>query len=352
MGSGLFATKARHSVIAVACLLLPVGAATAPPAAAHGTPAQHGTKGASKTPPAHAIGETEPLPEPVRARPSELDCAHVNLRRINETAVPSEFAEVTKPIEFSVHETNPVVSFGAGRGIEADYILLQATRPIPEGILSKNFEIDTREPMKRIGTSSLESVHLRAPFYTRPHFFNHRREIGFNLCVPGAGADPGTYTGQFVFVGPGKIVSAVITQTAQLKATHSMFWIIAGGVLLAMLIALITKTFLEHSGALWKGPFWWSLLLVVPLVIASLLAMLLAYTEAPTWGENLAFAISALIATAFTAAGLGNTLTAAGSALRTASGPRGSNPSGSGQQASPQKAQPDTAEALDEEKDD
>jgi hypothetical protein len=316
----LFVSNAKRGVIAAACLLSLIGASTAPTAGARETSTRHNSERDPKISPVHAVGEAEALAPPVRARPSELDCAHTNLRRINEAAVPTEFAEVTKPIEFSVHETNPVVSFGAARNIEADYIVLQATRPLPEGILSKNFEIDTREPMKRIGTSSLESVHLRPPFYTRPHFFNHRREIGFNLCVNGAGADPGTYTGQFVFVGPGKIVTAVLTQTAQLKATHAMFWMIAGGVLLAMVIALITKAILEHSGKLKTLTFWWSLLPIPFLIFAALVAMLLAYTETPTWGENLIFAVSALVATGFTAAGLGNTLAAAGSSLRGSSG--------------------------------
>jgi hypothetical protein len=303
----------RFVLVVLACL-----AAAAAPAAIALPP--HETRPAQKkdsAQPEHAIGQAQVvMTPPVRLRPSELDCADVPLRRINEAAVRATFAKVKKPIQLSVHETTPVVSFGAGRNTEADYVVLQASREIPEGILSKNFEIDTREPMKRIGASSLESVHLRAPRYTRPHFFNHRREIGFNLCVVGAGADPGTYTGQFVFVGPGKIASVVLTQTAQLKATHSTFWWFAGFVLAAMLVVLGFKAVLEHRGELNSPSFFLSCFRVLFFVAAGGVAMWLAYSEAPTWGENLAFAISALIATAFTAAGLGNTLTAAAGNFR------------------------------------
>ncbi len=338
---------AKRGLTIGACILSLV--AVAPAAAANMMHAQ-GQGHAEANQPIHELGEAEALPTPSRSRPEELDCGHNNLRRINEAAVPAEFAKVKKPIEFSVHETNPVVSFGASRGTEADYIVLQASRPIPLGILSKNFEVDTREPMKRIGTTSLESVHLRAPFYTRPHFFNHRREIGFNFCVAGAGADPGTYTGQFVFVGPDKIVSTVFTQTAQLKATHNMFWLIAVAVLLAMAVALITRTFLEHPGRLWKHEFWSAMLPIPFLIGAALVAMLLAYSEAPTWGENLVFAISALVATAFTAAGLGNTLTTAVSGIRSradakshghgSSAPQHANSDAATAKATPQRKSP------------
>jgi len=284
-----------------------------------------------------AIAGNEAAPASPRLRPQELDCRNAT-QRINEAAVRAKFATVDERIGLSVRESTPVVDFGAGRNTEADYIVLQASRAIPEGILSQNFEIDTREPMKRIGTSSLESIHLRAPTYTRPHFFNHRREIGFNLCISGAGADPGTYTGQFVFVGPGKIASAELTQTAQLKATHGTFWIIMGGVLLAMVVALGSKAVLEHPkekkdkrcGSLWHNflkPLLASAPRILLLVTGALLAMLVVYSEAPTWGENLVLAISALVATAFTAAGLGNTLTAAVSNVRrTANRQSGSEP--------------------------
>jgi hypothetical protein len=51
-------------------------------------------------------------------------------------------------------------------------------------------------------------------------------------------------------------------------------------------------------------------------------AMLLAWSQNATWGENIWVAVGALVATAFAAAGLGGTLTAAAGQINV----RGSKP--------------------------
>lgn|GEM_PF-4164739 len=237
----------------------------------------------------------------------EAECKEKNARSINEQAHPTSVS-IPDPIELTVHATDPVLSFGAGRGIKSDYIVLKASSPIPEKVFSTNFEIDSLEPLRRIGSESLESVRLVSPTYTRPHFFNHRKEIGFNLCIDGAHGEPGTYTGQFLFVGPGEISSAVLTQTAQMKSQKSEFVIALIVVLIATFLFLFVKAYAELEPETSGRELAIKIFLLLVSVAAAGLAMALVYAKSATWGENQVVSVAALIATAFTAVGLGNTL--------------------------------------------
>ncbi len=271
------------------------GKPSAPAAPAGGGPAAEATP-------------SQPAPDPV----PELECNRKvpKLRRVGELAVEPK-VKPKKPIEFSVRETNPVLSFGSKRGVQANYIVLSTSEPIPKNIFSKNFEIDSLEPLRRITTGGLESIHLDPPTYTRPHIFNHRREIGFNLCVSARGGEPGSYNGQFQFVGPGAIATATLTQTAQLKAEQGTFEIAFFGVAGLAFVLLLFSSYFQSKGG-WSGRQILARLVVIVLsLVSTLLAMLVAFSESPTWGENLWLAVGALIATAFGAAGLGNTITAA-----------------------------------------
>lgn len=133
-------------------------------------------------------------PEHASAQSSEAsECAEEHTRSINEQAHPN--STQTGPIELTVRATDPVLNFGSARGIQADYIVLKASKPIPKHIFSTNFEIDSLEPMRRIGTESLESVRLVSPTYTRPHFFNHRKELGSTSASTPPTASPGPTPG-------------------------------------------------------------------------------------------------------------------------------------------------------------
>jgi hypothetical protein len=228
-------------------------------------------------------------------------------RRINEGG---REVKVTKPIELQVRATDPVLNFGDGRGTLYDYVVLKASKPVPPSVPSGAFEIDRLEPMRRIGGEGLESARLRVPTYSRPHFFNHRTELGFSLCVTAASGKPGTYTGQFLFVGPGAIASVPITQTAQLKIEEWKFLIALVIVLIVTLGFLGVRALAEFDGEAEPREVVVKMSLLLISVAAAGLAMYLVYDKTPTWGDDLVVNGAALIATAFTAAGLGNTLAA------------------------------------------
>lgn len=257
-------------------------------------------------------GEAPKAPTNAEAKKAqERGCPGQKVRRVDNEHAHEPAVAPTRPIEFAVHETSSVINFGSSRDVRANYIVLKASREIPRGIYSTDFEIDSLEPIRRIGEASLESVHLKPPTFTPPHFFNHRREIGFNLCVTSANGHPGTYTGQFQFIGPGAIQTATLTQTAQLKAqAHDFVW--RWLLVLAIALALLFVTIIIQPGWPRGGSEWCARLAFVFVSLgASALAMLIAFSQNPTWGENIWVATAALITTAFGAAGLGGTLTAA-----------------------------------------
>ncbi|HEY2715751.1 MAG TPA: hypothetical protein VGI73_05975 [Solirubrobacterales bacterium] len=228
-------------------------------------------------------------------------------RQINERG---REVKVKEPIELEVRTTDPVLNFGDGRGTLYDYVVMKASKAIPPNVPSAAFEIDSLEPLRRIGGEGLESARLRVPTYSRPHFFNHRTELGFSLCVTAASGKPGTYTGQFLFVGPGAIASVPITQTAQLKIEEWKFLIALVIVLIITLVFLAVRALAEFDGEAEPREVVVKMTLLLISVAAAGLAMYLVYDKTPTWGDDLVVNGAALIATAFTAAGLGNTLAA------------------------------------------
>jgi hypothetical protein len=237
-------------------------------------------------------------------------CKGELIRHVDIEHAHTPLEEPLKKIEFTVHETSAVLNFGEHRGTRADYVVLKASKPIPPGIYSKDFEIDSLEPLRRIGEASLESVQLRSPTFTPPHFFNHRKEIGFDLCVNDGAGEPGTYTGQFQFIGPGAIGTATLTQTVQIKAQkHIFIWTLLGVAALSLLLLIVTN--IIQPGWPKGGGEWAARLTFVAIsLIAALSAMLIAWSQNPTWGENFWIAVAALVTTAFGAAGLGGTLNA------------------------------------------
>jgi hypothetical protein len=246
----------------------------------------------------------------------ESGCPGKKVRHIDNEHAHAPKLEPTQPIEFTVHETSSVLNFGSKRNTRADYVVLKASEPIPGDIYSSDFEIDSLEPLRRIGEASLESVHLKSPTFTPPHFFNHRKEIGFDFCVSTKGGKPGTYTGQFQFIGPGSIVTATLTQTVQLKAENDTFLkALIGVIVLALILLAVNHLILPANPQHWKE---WAarIILIVVSLAAAVSAMLIAWSQNPTWGENLWVAIGALVATAFGAAGLGSTLSAAAGQIK------------------------------------
>jgi hypothetical protein len=245
----------------------------------------------------------------------EAGCPGRKVRKIDTDHAHVSADPPTTPIEFSVHETSSVLNFGPNRGRRVDYIVLKASEPIPTDIYSTNFEIDTVEPMRRIGEASLESVQLPPPTYTPPHFFNHRKEVGFNFCVASGENDPGTYTGQYELIGPGAIETATLTQTAQLKEGESTFFIWLGAVLvLAGVLLVLNQIILPETP---KGKaLTASIVFIVIALAAAASAMLTAWSQSPTWGENIPIAVAALITTAFGAAGVGSTLSTVASHIK------------------------------------
>jgi hypothetical protein len=236
--------------------------------------------------------------------PEEFDCPEEKLREVNAPAKKRRF-EPTEPIRFSVHQSSPVINFGSDRDVQADYVVLKASKPLPPGVFSDSFELDTREPLRRIGAESLESGHLSAPRFTPPYIFNHRTEIGFNLCVDASGGSAGTYTGQFLMVGPGAIRSALITQSIQMKAESWEFWIGLAVVEVLAIVALLARALSRPNAKPRSGWWWLTILLTIALQVAvSILALVTLWETTTNWGETRFIAYGTLLTTAFAAIGL------------------------------------------------
>jgi hypothetical protein len=276
--------------------------------------------GAGQGQPAAPAGSKPTAPEPQAAisnreaqAAQEEGCPAEKVRQIDTDHAHELANPPSTPISFVVHESSSVVNFGTKRGTRADYVVLTASEAIPPNVYSTDFEMDSIEPMRRIGEAGLESNHLPAPTYTPPHFFNHRKEVGFNLCIPSgsSGEDAGTYTGVYDLVGPGSIETATVTQTAQLKAGKGTFWAWFGIVVFFALVLLVMNHLVLPAKP--TSPKEWVARIVVILfsLAAAAAAMLVAWSQNATWGENIWVAIGALIATAFAAAGVGSTLSAA-----------------------------------------
>ncbi|HEX8752277.1 MAG TPA: hypothetical protein VF731_02570 [Solirubrobacterales bacterium] len=228
--------------------------------------------------------------------------------KVNQPAATARKPE-TVPIEFDVHESDPVLNFGTGRKPKRDFIVFTASRRIPPTVRAADFEIDNLEPLRRIGSSELESERLPSPTYTRPHFFDHRKKMAVNLCVRPQNGDPGTYTGQFLLVGPGAIASIALAQTAQLKAEEGDFWLPFTVILLVTLVVLAFRAFTELDRKSTKKDVAARVLVALGSLAAAAAAMYIPYSHNPTWGENGGLLASgALFAAAFTAAGLGTLL--------------------------------------------
>jgi hypothetical protein len=242
------------------------------------------------------------------SKPTEEECNSPRSRQVDHSPAHEPKVQLDQPISL-VARPIPILSFGTDRGTMGAYITLQASEPIPTGIYSTDFEIDTVEPLRRVGEDGLESTHLGLPTFTPPHIFDHREEVGFYLCVDTSSANhAGTYTGQYRFVGPALISTVALTQTAQLKARTWQF-------LIALVIALALAAAVLAANIYFVGekktPRSRRILAGVLTLLAALFAMFVAWSKNPTWGENFWVALLALLTTAFGAAGFGGTLTAA-----------------------------------------
>ncbi len=239
--------------------------------------------------------------------PVESECDSHKVREVDRYRAHP--ATVSEPIDLVPRQIKPL-SFGTHRGTMGAFVTLQASSQIPTDIYSTDFEIDTVEPMSRVGNGSLESTHLDQPTFSPPHIFNHRKEVGFYFCVNTADdAKAGAYTGQFNLVGPEGISTASLTPTAQLKARTWEFLVvlvvvlaIAATILVANIIFIPDKK-VSRGSRIFAG---------VVTFVAAVLAILVAWSQNPTWGENIWVALVALLTTAFGAAGLGSTLTGVG----------------------------------------
>jgi hypothetical protein len=212
------------------------------------------------------------------------------------------------PITLEPTQNEPVINFGSRREKLPDFIVFKASRPIPKSVKWTSFEIDSLEPMRRVGEGGLETEHLNLPSYSRPRFFNHRKYVAFNLCVNGLEGDPGVYTGQFLFSGPAGMPPKTIVQTAQLKLSGSKFGFWLAVALLVTLVFLWIRTYSQFEDKHGKKERRVRIAVMVIPVFAAGAAMYLVYDGSPTWGTDLPLSVAALIGTAFTAAGLGSSI--------------------------------------------
>ncbi len=198
-----------------------------------------------------------------------------------------------------------MLNFGEDRDVKADYVTLRASPPLPESVTPGQLELDSLIPMKRIGSDTLESTRLKFPRFIRPRILSHGERIGFGVCIDADGGEPGTYTGQIEVNGPAGLAPFQLTQTAQLKSK------IIGGFGIFFILALVLATVFvwrkigSETKATGRRRFRAQLAVVAISVGAAGYAMWKIYNETPDWGADWFASMAALVATAFTAGGIG-----------------------------------------------
>lgn len=211
---------------------------------------------------------------------------------------------VKPPVELEVaSQSDSILNFADGRGEKTDFIVLKASDPLSKGVTPDQFELDTLTPLRRIGEDSLESTRLKQPMRSDVRIFDHGNRVAFTLCVSANGGEPGTFNGQYLLSGPTGVSSATVTQTAQLKATLGQFlpWLI--GVLLVTAVIMAIKLVSRSDD---KKAKMGQVAIAVVSVVAAGIAMVLVYNGDQTWGTNTLASAAALLATGFTAAGIGS----------------------------------------------
>jgi hypothetical protein len=224
----------------------------------------------------------------------------------------SEAAAVDPPIELEVsNQSDQVLNFGDGRGVKSDLIILKATDPLPKTVEEKHFQLETLQPMKRIGSDSLESTSLSSLTYSQPKFFDNRQRIKFFICASAKDGKPGTYTGQALLSGPPGVASVTITQTAQMKTQEWQFLIFLVLALAIAAMLLLWKTSIDLKDKKPKT----RTIARIGILASSLLvmggAMYAAYNSNPAWGADLYASIAAVVGTGLAAAGFGSGISAA-----------------------------------------
>lgn len=226
---------------------------------------------------------------------------------LNSDAGESEAPVVDPPLELEVaNQSDQVLNFGDGRGVKTDEITLRVkdSGSLPKSVQAEHFQFITEQPMKRIGSDSLESTRLQPLTFSKPEIVDNRKRIKFTICVSAENGEPGTYTGQVLLSGPLGLSSTTLTQTAQLKTKEGTFLLILIVILLAVGVLLWWKTNLDLEGKKQKTRIG---LIVISLASVGA-AMYQIYNDNPAWGADKFASALALLGTALAAAGLGSTV--------------------------------------------
>lgn len=239
------------------------------------------------------------------ATASAANCTMVaNKRAVDAPAIEPS---VTLSLE---SQSDAVINFGEDRGVKVNYVTIKVSPRLPDNIRSKNLELNSLLPMKRIGTDNLESTRLKFPRFIPPRILSHGERISFGICIDAADGDPGTYTGQVELNGPLGLSPLQLTQTAQLKAKvfglFGIFFIIALGLAGIFVWRKVGK---ETSAT--GGKKLGAQIAVVAISLgAAGYAMWKVYNESPSWGADWFSSLAALVATGFAAGGIGTGVSA------------------------------------------
>ncbi len=220
--------------------------------------------------------------------------------------IANEGAPIKRPVTLTLEsQSDQVLNFGEERDVKADYVTLKASPPLPKSVRPGQLELDSLVPMKRIGSDTLESTRLKFPRFIPPRILAHGERISFGVCIDAEDGEPGTYTGQVEVNGPVGLAPFQLTQTAQLKSK------IFGGFGLFFLIALVLSAVFvwrkigNETKAIKTRKVRAQLAVVAISVGAAGYAMWKIYNETPDWGADWFASLAALVATAFTAGGIG-----------------------------------------------
>ena len=239
------------------------------------------------------------------ASAADPNCS-IRANKIAKTGPPIE-----QPVTLSLEaQSDQVLNFGQDRDIKVDYVTLKASPPLPKSVRPSQLELDSLIPMRRIGADNLDSTRLKFPRFIPPRILAHGERVSFGVCINAAEGEAGTYTGQVEVNGPVGLSPFQLTQTAQLKSK------VIGSFGLIFVVALILSTIFvwrkigKETSATGRKKFGAQLLVVAISLGAAGYAMWKVYNENPAWGADGFSSMAALVATAFTAGGIGTGISA------------------------------------------
>jgi hypothetical protein len=233
----------------------------------------------------------------------------------------------TKPKHPTLGSTGPAspINMGDTKGWGQSDIVVGASPALRPRVRPSQITIHVPKRFERSG-DNLTSEYLRRPIFTRRRILERGKLVAFTLCINMDGAQAGTYVGQLIVGGPGKIQPATIAVTINVKNRTLFLQGLAVAILLAfaLLLALATKKRWDviDSKKTPKCPpclatamgqaltdAWGFWLPTAIAIVAAGVAMYQVWDNTVAWGADTGASLIALGGTTLSAAGIGSFLT-------------------------------------------